>query len=371
MAKRDLRILAVRADRVGDVVLSTPAFEALKRHYPGAWLTVMVREAVAPLVRGLPFVDDVLIFDPEGRHRGLRGFFDLIAEIRRGGFRIAVCLQSHWKVAAAIFGAGVRYRVGPLSKPHSFLFYNRGVRQRRSQVEMHEADYNLALLRRLGIRAQTRSIAPRVSVSAEAREFAARWLSEQAFGGDGPLVVVHPAMGGSALNWPDAQYADLIRLLTQDGARVLVSCGPGEGKVSDRIREMLDAKVLERVRFYGGAGTGPIDRLAGLLEGASLVVAPSTGPLHIATALDLPVLTFYPPIRVQSAIRWGPYVADDSRATVLVPEVYCGEDFRCRGNLCNYYPCMKGLTVKQALEEARKLLARERPSRAEGERHHG
>ncbi len=356
MGKRDLRILAVRVDRVGDVVLSTPAFQALKRHYPGACLTVMVREAVAPLVRGLPFVDEVLIFDPEGRHRGLRGFLELVSAIRQRRFRIAVCLQSNWKVAAAIFCAGVRYRVGPLSKPHSYLFYNRGVRQRRSQVEMHEADYNLALLRRLGVRAQTRSIAPRVAISVEAKDFAARWLSEQAFAGDGPLVVVHPAMGGSALNWPDSQYADLIRLLVQHGARVLVTCGPGEGKVSDRIREMLDQKALEGVRFYGGAGTGPIDRLAALLEGARLVVAPSTGPLHIATALGLPVLSFYPPIRVQSAIRWGPYVADDSRASVLVPEVYCGEDFRCRGNLCNYYPCMKGLTVKQAFDEARRLL---------------
>jgi heptosyltransferase-3 len=90
----------------------------------------------------------------------------------------------------------------------------------------------------------------------------------------------------------------------------------------------------------------------------SLVVAPSTGPLHLAVAAGKPVVTFYPPIKVQSALRWGPYVADESRASVLVPEVYCGEDFTCRGSLCNYYPCMKSLTVAQALEQANFQLSR-------------
>ncbi len=70
------------------------------------------------------------------------------------------------------------------------------------------------------------------------------------------------------------------------------------------------------------------------------------------------MLTFYPPIRVQSALRWGPYLADESKASVLVPEIYCGQDFKCLGSLCNYFPCMKGLTVKQALIEAKKQLTR-------------
>ena len=89
-----------------------------------------------------------------------------------------------------------------------------------------------------------------------------------------------------------------------------------------------------------------------------MVVAPSTGPLHLAVAVGASVVTFYPPIRVQSAVRWGPYIPDESRASILVPEVYCGEDFRCRGSLCHYYPCMKSLTVAQALEQANIQLSR-------------
>ena len=108
---------------------------------------------------------------------------------------------------------------------------------------------------------------------------------------------------------------------------------------------------------YGGPSAGPIDQLAGLMSWADVVVAPSTGPLHLAVALGKPVLTFYPPIRVQSAIRWGPYRKEENKDAVLVPEVYCGQEFKCIGNLCNYYPCMKSLTVQQALEQVHRLLA--------------
>lgn len=363
--KANLNILVIRPDRIGDVILSTPVFDVLKRHYPRSRITVMVREAVAPVIRGLPSVDEVLVFDPDGRHAGVEGFFRLMKDIRERRFRIAVALQANMRIAAAVFGTGVRYRVGPLSKLYSFFFFNRGVRQRRSMVEMHESDYNLQLLRRLGVRVGTRNVPTRVSVSDEAREFGRAWLEKHGFttGAGEKLVVVHPGMGGSALNWPESHYLDLMRLLIKDGRRILVTGGPGEGGLLDRIREQLGAHA-DKAMFYGGPGTGPVDHLGGLFSWGDLVIAPSTGPLHLAVALGKPVVSFYPPIRVQSALRWGPYLRDESRASILFPEVYCGEDFKCRGSLCHYFPCMKTITVPQALEESRRQLTQ---SNARGE----
>lgn len=355
----ELRILVARPDRIGDVILSTPVIEVLKRHYPQAHITVLVREAVAPLIRGLPGVSDVMVFDPDGKHRGIGGLFELIRQFRERRFGIAIVLQSHWMIAAALYAARARYRVGPLSKIHSFLFYNRGIRQRRSQVEMHESDYNLQLLRRLGIRIGTRHVPTQVNVSEEGRRFALAWLKEQGWSPstkEDPIVVIHPGMGGSALNWPENHYVELVRALAQEGRRVLVTAGPTEGAVLDRVRMAL-GELAGKVRFYGGSGTGPIDRLAGILNETAVVAAPSTGPLHLAVALGKPVVTFYPPIRVQSAIRWGPYISDESKASINVPDVYCGQESECRGTLCNYYPCMKSMGVNQALGQIRGFLA--------------
>ena len=354
-----LKILVIRADRLGDVVLSTPVFEVIKRHYPRSKLTVLVRESVAPLLKGLSSVDEVFVYDPEGKHAGVKGFFRLVGEIQKGGYRIAVTLQSQWRLAAAVFFARVRYRVGPLSKLHSFFFYNRGVRQRRSHVEMHEADYNLQLLRRLGIRVGTRNVPTRIQVSDQARESALGWLKERGWVPEkgGPLIAVHPGMGGSALNWPETHYVELVRALVKEGRQLLLTGGPEESGLLNRIQEALGS-LRAKVIVYGGPEVGPIDQCAALYSWASLVIAPSTGPLHVAVALGKPVVTFYPPIRVQSAVRWGPYLREETRASVLVPEVYCGEDFSCRGHLCNYFPCMKSLTVTQALEQVNRQLAR-------------
>jgi heptosyltransferase-3 len=358
---RVLRILVVRSDRIGDVILSTPVFEVIKRHYPNSKVTVMVQAAVAPLIRGLPSVDEVMIFEPNGRHKGVGGFFRLLRDVRIKRFRIAVVLQTRFSISFSIFLARIRYRVGPLSKIHSYLFFNRGVRQRRSQVEMHETDYNLQLLRKLGIRVGTRNVPTSAIVTSEGREAARAYLSQQGWNGKDPIVIIHPGMGGSALNWPEIHYADLIRALIKDGRRVLITSGPLDRSQTEKVVELLGA-AREKIMIYGLEEKGEfrgIDFLAGLLDIASVVVAPSTGPLHVAVALRKPVVTFYPPVRVQSAIRWGPYIHDDSMASLLIPEVYCGEDFKCRGNMCNYFPCMKTVTVAQALEQVSLQLTRE------------
>jgi heptosyltransferase III len=354
---RVLRILVVRPDRMGDVILSTPVFEVIKRHYPNSKLTVMVQESIAPLLRGVPSVDEVMIYEPNGRHSGLRGFFRLLGDIRIKRFRIAVVLQTQFRISLSIFIARIRYRVGPLSKLHSFFFFNRGVRQHRSQVEMHETDYNLQLLRKLGIRVGTRNVPTAVALHDDALAGANGWLSSQGYNGTDPLVIVHPGMGGSALNWPESHYADLIRVLVRDGRKVLITAGPLDRALVEKLVETL-GPIRDKVMVYGLHEKNGLDFFAALLSTATVVVAPSTGPLHVAVALKKPVVTFYPPIRVQSALRWGPYVPDESLASILAPEVYCGEDFKCRGNLCNYFPCMKTVTVAAAVEQVNAQLAR-------------
>jgi ADP-heptose:LPS heptosyltransferase len=355
-AQSRLRILIARPDRLGDVILSTPAFEAVRRHYPHAHIAVLVREGVAPLLRGLASVDEVLVYDPGRKHRGLKGLLLLGAQLRRREFRIGVVLQSSWRVALALLLGRIRYRIGPLSKPHSFLFYNRGIRQHRSLVEMHESDYNLQLLRRLGIRVSSRKVATQVHLDLDTQARAREWLLGQGWRQDAPLVAVHPGMGGSALNWPEAHYAELIRALLKEGKQVLLTAGPAEAELARRIQDACPGPGL--MAFVNTTGE-PATFLGSLYRLAQLVIAPSTGPLHLAVASGTRVVTFYPPIRVQSAVRWGPYLPDESRASVLVPENYCGEDFACRGPVCHYYPCMKSLTVEQALEEAHAQLSRE------------
>ena len=371
-ANKSPRILVIRPDRLGDVILSTPVLIAIKRHYSHSHLTFLVKENVTPLLKGLPQIDAVLIYDPEGRHAGLKGFFRFCHEIRKGHFDISITLQSQWKITLALFLARIPVRVGPLSKIHSYLFTNRGLRQRRSQVEMHEADYNLQLLEKLGIKTSSR-ISTQVALSPSTHQAAREWLQQQGWTSNGKKwVFIHPGMGGSALNWPETYYIELIKGLLNKGCGVVVTAGSGEADLSRRMSEGVLAGLatskqnpgatstrkgaVDGLLFYRASSEQGVDFLAGLFSHADLVVAPSTGPLHVAVALDKPVLSFYPAIRVQSPKRWGPYRSDVARTTVLVPTAECGKEYTCLGKDCPHHPCMESISVEQALAKAIELL---------------
>ena len=355
------RILVARPDRIGDVVLSTPVFWAIKLRHPQAHLTVAVRASVAPLLAELDCIDELLIFDPEGTHAGREGFGRLVTTLKHGRYDAAVVLQSHRRLSLAIRAAGISLRIGPLSRPHSYLAFNRGIRQHRSTGRVHEADYNLALLRPLGIDVSSRQIATTIALPDSARQWARSWVAAHGQPADGPgggvaLVVVHPGMGGSALNWPEENYRALVRALVERGRNVIITAGVGEGLLARRIANAPAGESTGRGPLVyeaepEGAEQEPrsLHKLAALLAMADLVIAPSTGPLHMAVALKRPVLAFYPDIRAQSVLRWGPYHPREQRSTALVPVPILGTD-------PTNPAAMKGITVEWAMDAAEALL---------------
>ncbi|NDD91428.1 glycosyltransferase family 9 protein, partial [bacterium] len=298
-------VLIVRPDRLGDVVLSTPVFEVIRRSYPKAKITVLAQPRVAPALRGLASVDSVIEFSPESRHAGWSGFWKLVDELRQGQFHLALVLQAPSRVAWALLAARIPIRLGPLSKWYSFITYNRGVRQRRSQVDMHEADYNLQLLQPLEIFVGSKTVPTQVAISEEAQREVDAFLRQRGVLDDKRLwIAVHPGMGGSALNWPEASYLELVESLLREGRGVLVTGGPGEQAILDRFQGRFGSEHPGAFHVYGGATAPDVQRLAAVFRRMRLVIAPSTGPLHVAVAVGVPVVSFYPPIRVQSARRW-------------------------------------------------------------------
>ncbi len=305
------RILVARPDRLGDVILSTPVLSALRRAYPEAKLSFLIQKPFFPLFQGMSECDELL--DAGLEPKALR------QELRARDFDVAVVLQSKREVSQAIWRAGVRERIGPLSKLHTYLFFNRGLRQRRSQVAMHEADYNLELLKPLGIEVKPRELPVKIGPIPGATDRALQWLHSKGYTPARPLVAVHPGMGGSALNWPEKNYVELVRRLLREGLQVVVTAGPTEGEILERVRAGTGGR-RESPIFFGPPETRPPDFLAGLYSACALVVAPSTGPLHLASALGRKLVSFYPTIAVQSPERWGPYVANADLARVLVPD---------------------------------------------------
>lgn len=296
------RLLVARTDRLGDLVLTLPAVAALRDAYPGSWLGLLVRPEFAALARTFDDVDEVL------PHTG-----DFAACVRTlAAFRpdLLVSVARDDRVARAAREVGVSCTVGSGRRWYSRAFERR-VEESRRGGDRHEVEYALSFAHRAG--ASAGPAAFRLSLPERHRAAVAEWLALQHL--ERPFVVLHPGSAGSCPAWPIEHYVQLAALLEGHELDAVFSFGPGDRPIE---RQLADepARIRRIPRFSGDAVS-----LAALLDRAACVVAASTGPVHVAAALDTPVVAVHAPWPSCGPDRWGPYseagwavVADDPRA---------------------------------------------------------
>lgn len=309
------RLLVIRPDRLGDVVLTLPAVRTLRVAHPHAHLALLLAPGVAPLAPALADVDEVLV-DPGG-------LFPLAGRLRDGRYDLALFPYGSARHVAAARLAGIRRRVGNGLRPYSLLLTDR-VRVHRSRPPLHEVEYCRRLLEPLGIPAAPPPV-PSLELPGAVRDRAGDLVGPE------PFVVVHPGGGGSAGRPSPRRFGELARAARDaalPGTRILVSAGPGEEGQAREAAEAAGGELLPRAP--------DVLALAGLLSHASLVLAGSTGPLHLAAAAGAPVVGFYPRKASQTVERWGPQGLS-SRA--ITPEVGGCED--CRAATCQAPACFE------------------------------
>ena len=298
--------MIIRTDRMGDVILSTPVLTAVKKKYPQAKTTMLVSGYTVDVVSGHPDLDHVMVDDPEGEHKGFRGLLKLAKSLRTARFDAVLVLHPTSRLAWLCFLAGIPLRVGTGYRAYSILF-NRRVFQHRKKSGRHELELNLDLAQAIG--APLKEIEFKFHIPQESSVRIDQWLTEQNLNGK-HFIVLHPGSGGSALDWPLEYFGDLAnQLQKKHGLPVVVT---GSGKEAPLIDELskLAPKIIR------ADGQFSIKELAALLKKADVMLANSTGPLHLAVAVGTRVVGLYCTLPACHPDRWGPY---SSTATVLTP----------------------------------------------------
>jgi ADP-heptose:LPS heptosyltransferase len=308
------RILLVRNDRVGDLVLTMPAFEAVRRSWPQAHLTALLSPYAAPLLARARGLDELLVVDPKEKH-GV-----LAARLKAMRFDAALVFSTNTRNCLAVWLARIPQRVCWAYKPVGFLLGNRRVAVRRSHPPIHESDFALAFVRRLGGSTDLAGFLPKLEVDAATLERVATRI-EQDLGNRGPLFGVHPGNSHSAYNWPPSRYAQLIGRLAHHG-RVMVTGGPIEQTLLDWIRGQLPQHVRNRVAFYTNF---ELLELAAALSRQTALTVSSTGPMHMAGVLGTPVVALFSPHPAHVPAKWRPL---GENHTILVAPYLKGEDPR-------------------------------------------
>ncbi len=340
----DANVLLVRTDHLGDMLLTLPMAQVIRRVHPNWRVAVLASPANREAAEHHPGVDEVLV-DIEAKRSGLRALPSLVRALA-DRFDAAVLVHPTLRLALALRLARIPVRVGSAYRAYSFLL-NRRLRQHRRGRDVHEAILNLELLAGLGISPPS-EVPPLEWEFRQAEECKVEDLLRSFGLLQRPWAVLHPGSSGSALNWDAPNYAALGRKLVQSGRWVVVT---GTARESELVGEVCSRIGGGTVNLCGRLSLG---ELAALVRRAQLLVGGSTGPTHLAALLGTPTVALYAPLRSQRPERWRPI---GPRVVTLVPPVgqVCP---RCIGERCPHYPCMsRALTVEHVWQAVEKIIA--------------
>ncbi|MDD5130190.1 MAG: lipopolysaccharide heptosyltransferase II [Candidatus Omnitrophica bacterium] len=338
------RILIARTDRLGDVLLSTPVIKALRQKYPQAYISMMVSPYTREALEGNPDLDEVITFDKNIKNsKGWLATLKFAGILRKKKFDLAIVLHPTKRVHLLVFLAGIPKRLGYDHK-FGFLLTDK-IKHTKQYGEKHESEYALDLVRFLGVEPLDKSLYMPIKQESE------KWVEDlfaqaQIKNGD-QILVIHPTASCHSRIWPAARYAQVAdRLIQKYGFKVVIVSGPGDVQKSQEVIKNMHSPALDL------SGKTSISQLASLLKRCHLFISTDSGPMHVASALGIPVITIFG--RSQAGLspkRWGP-LGEKSR--ILYKTVGCTV---CLAHNCQKnFACLRATTVEDVLSAAELIL---------------
>jgi len=375
------RILIIRTDRIGDVLLSTPVIKAVKDFYPNSFISVMVQPYAKEIIEGNPYVDELIIYDKFGKHRRILSSIKFALELKKKKFDLAIILHPTNRVNLISFFAGITARVG-YNKKMGFLLTKKLV-DKKHLGEKHEMEYSLDVIRALGIEPEDKTLfMPRrpdvivgsrgsdprrgvgtlktekpqpfnrgaslfMPIKQESEIWAEEVLKKNNIKDSDNLVAIHPGASCPSKIWPQENFSELAnRLIEEYGFKIIVISGPREKDLAEKVIGKIKYPVIDL------AGETTVSKLASILKRCRLFISNDSGPVHISTAVGTPVISIFGRNQAGlSPLRWGPLGEKDR---YLHKDVGC---VTCLAHNCKKeFICLKAIKVEDVLEAVTSIL---------------
>ncbi|MBI3977222.1 MAG: glycosyltransferase family 9 protein [Chloroflexi bacterium] len=294
------RILVVRLDTIGDVLLSEPAIAALRARFPSARVDLVVGGAGAQVLQGHPAVDRFVVYRAPWHaawrgqrvdlRRELRELWAVLAGLRRTRYDLAVELRGDFRDILFAALSGARWLAGNSWRGGAALL-DQDV---PVDVDTHRVEWCLGIAGGLGC--DTRPRPPALALAGAHREAALRALDGA---GTGPRVAVHLGAGFASKCLPVATFAAALEeLARRHGAEIVVIGGPEDRNLAEELSTHLRRPLRNLV------GRLSLLETAATIEQCHLFVGNDSGPMHLAAAVGTPVVTFFGP---SEPWRYHPY----------------------------------------------------------------
>ncbi len=342
------RILVVRTDAIGDLLLATPALAALRQKFPKAHIAVLVRTYNQFVRKNNPDVDELIIDDLYdlfhfGHKVPLRRYFEWADRLRAMKFDVMINLAGDFAYALTARLAGIPYRIGDRGRVAYSWLYNYKVNQRLNSWALHEVEHNLELLAPLGIGLRPAGKC-RLYPDPAQLEAAKKLLHENGLAGK-KVIGINVSTSGTNKAWALGNFVELIKQLAEKyRTKIVLVGGPKENELNKQILPQLGEAAVNLAGL-------PLELFVALLKQFDLYLANDTGPTHLAAALDVPSVILYTS-KYQQPARWAPW---GNRHKLLKNVSSC--PYPCKPSLCRRDLCTTEISVEEVMEAAAEILA--------------
>ncbi len=341
------RILLLRIERIGDLVMALPAIADVRALAPEATIDLVVGSWNAGLARAIPSVDRVETLDAawlarEGKGRSLRSLVGIARSWRARRYDLAINFEPDIRTNLVTAGAGAAWTAGYRSGGGGPLL--------DLPLDFDTRAHTTANLRRLVAavfgRTAPATAAPVLAVPEEARRRAEARLSQHAR----PLVGLHPGGGREIKQWDPLRFAVVARRLVEErGATIVLTGAAADRELVDLVRGQLRPD-----RVIDLAGDQDLLTLAAMLERLDLFITGDTGPMHVAAAVGTPVVAVFGP---SDPRRYAPGRARDRVVRIDLPCAPCNRirlpPARCVGHVPD---CLDGVSADRVFDTAVAVL---------------
>jgi lipopolysaccharide heptosyltransferase II len=335
------RVIVFAPNWLGDAVMALPAIDDVRRHTPGASISVAARPSIAPLFALVPGIRGVVVVDRRGA-----GWLEGVRRLREGSFDAALLLPNSLQSALTAWRAGIPERWGYRAQGRAALL----TRAVRAPVPRgHQALYYQRLTEALGF--APGPLEPHLDVPADARRAAADLLASAGWNRRSPLVALAPgAAYGGAKRWPAESFAALAMALAGDDVVSVLVGGAADAAAgadvmgTGRWREAPGRKTPIPLNLIGCTD---LPMLAGVLAQCRALVSNDSGAMHFGAALGVPLVAIF-----------GPTNERETRPIGRLEPVVLSHDVWCRPCMLRECPlthrCMRGVTVETVLSATRR-----------------
>lgn len=361
------RILVIRLDLIGDLVLSLTVVHLLKRTYPDAEIDLLALPSSAKIAASDPDLSEIIAYDPNIWRRpqallhpkNWKALQTLRKRLHTRHYDLAISVFGNWASLLAIVSGAPR-RVGFAGEAYPG-FLTDGVSSRHwadLSNPLHEVDYCLQLAQKSGASIGPNDRIPHLTVDPQARHEIAQLLQQEGIPPTKTLIACHVSSNnGQSKRWPVPYWATLIdHLIREDGYSVVLT-----GAQNDLpLIELILRRTHERP--VNLAGKTSLTQLAALLQRADMLITGDSGPMHIAAAVATPLIAIHGPT---DPAHSGPLSPE---ATVLRSDIWCSPCYDAKSPAdCRFFTtqCMKNIVPNQVLNVIHKKLPDRQVARQE------